>query len=97
MNASINPNVKNKDSMKEKIIEIISKHTPETTYVDGANAADEILALLDFLVSSSLKEDRLRIFDQLLINEEETAFSNRIIAHTDDVYNVLFRNGTIKP
>lgn len=33
--------------MKEKIIEIISKHTPETTYVDGANAADEILALLD--------------------------------------------------
>ena len=43
--------------MKDKIIEIITKHTPETTYIDGANAADEILALLD--VSGMFSEEQM--------------------------------------
>lgn len=30
--------------MKQEIMDIIEKHTPTTTYVDGANAADEILS-----------------------------------------------------
>jgi len=37
--------------MKEQIIEIITKETPETKYIDGANAADEILALFDVRLS----------------------------------------------
>lgn len=31
--------------MKQEIMNIIEKHTPSTTYVDGANAADEIISL----------------------------------------------------
>lgn len=50
--------------MKEKIIEIISKHTPETTYVDGANAADEILALLD-VVDSGDSINRKSLIQQI--------------------------------
>ena len=35
--------------MKAEIMSIIEKHTPTTTYVDGANAADEIIELFDQL------------------------------------------------
>ena len=36
--------MKNTDKyIKEKIIELITKHTPTTTYIDAANATDEII------------------------------------------------------
>lgn len=81
--------------MRDKIQEIVVQAVAGTK--DLTEAIDELCALSDVVVSSSLKEDRIRIFDQLLIEEEETAFSSKIIAHTDDVYNVLFKDGVIEP
>lgn len=57
----------------------------------------ELCDLLNVVVSSSLKDDRNRIWEQLLVEENETAFSSKIEAYTDDVYNIIFKNGEIKP
>lgn len=44
-----------------------------------------------------LQNERERIWNELLVEENETAFARKIEAYTDDVYNVIFKNGTIIP
>lgn len=48
-------------------------------------------------VSDILQKERFRIFKQLLIEEQENAFSRKVEVDTDDLYNVIFKNGTIEP
>lgn len=84
----------------KRLEEIIDGNTEGNYLFSSTNKTrmmSEILDLLDSKVSCSLKEDRARIFGQLLIEEEETAFSSKITVHTDDLYNVIFKKGTIKP
>ena len=81
--------------MRDKIQKIVVQAVAGTK--DLTEAIDELCVLSDVVVSSSLKMDRNRIWEQLLVEENDTAFSSKIEAYTDDVYLVIFKDGEIKP
>jgi hypothetical protein len=85
---------KNSNDMKDKIREILVKYNDNKIANDKAEA--ELLNLFSVSGSSTLKDERWRIWIELCKGETDGAFASTLELEADDIHEMIFKGKEIK-